>query len=194
MAESGRDLLRGFIGTTGVAVTQQFDASKVRVVLFDLFNTVVSFDGVPRDELRAYADHIRKPEWSPFRPPESWGRLRAFPDSRRGLDRIIERGRDTSVLSNCPYEMASIITAVNGLSFTSIIQLAAARVFKPQPRAYQVACDVLDVPPEACLMVTANKDFGDLEQARALGMQAALIRDPESDIPDIIALAERLGC
>lgn len=174
-------------------MTQQFDASKVRVVLFDLFNTVVSFDGVPRDELRAYADHIRKPEWSPFRPPESWGELPAFPDSFGGLLRLRKR-HSLAILSNCPTRLAHLIALRQNLLFDYVIQLAAARVFKPDPRAYQVACDVLDVEPSACLMVTANKDFGDLEQARALGMQAALIRDPESDIPDIIALAERLGC
>jgi HAD superfamily hydrolase (TIGR01493 family) len=174
-------------------MSTQFDPAPVRVVLFDLFGTVVDFADVPYEERKAYADHIRKPEWSPFRPPESWADLEAVPDAEDGIFRIGEH-RATAILSNCPAEMAADIADGNRLRFGFIIQLAAARVFKPQPRAYQVALDVLDVEPSACLMVTANRKFGDLEQARALGMQACLIRDPSSDVPDILALAERLGC
>lgn len=171
---------------------QTFDPESVRVVLFDLFGTLVDFSGVPRDELRAYADHIRKPEWSPFRPPESWATLKAFPDVRAGLSRLYFRDRRPVILSNCPSRMADRIVQRNNLHFNDIIQLAAARVFKPNPRAYQAACDVLDVEPGECLMVTANEHFGDLEQSRALGMQACLIRG-ESDVPDLIELARRLG-
>lgn len=178
-------------------MTNQFDPSPVRVVLFDLFGTVVDFSGVPYEERKAYAEHIRKPAWSPFRPPESWANLEAHPDSWDGLMRMQlkkKKKHTLAILSNCPAPLAQRISENSCLMFDNIIQLAAARVFKPDPRAYQVACDVLDVEPAACLMVTANKSFGDLEQARALGMQACLIRDPSSDVPDIIALAERLVC
>jgi hypothetical protein len=42
-------------------------------------------------------------------------------------------------------------------------------------------------------MVTANKDFGDIEASLALGMQAQLIRHPGTPAT-IIELAESLGC
>lgn len=43
-------------------------------------------------------------------------------------------------------------------------------------------------------MVTANEKFGDLEAARALGMQAVLIRGDDGGPKDLIELAERTGC
>lgn len=171
---------------------QTFDPESVRVVLFDLFGTLVDFSGVPHEERKAYADHIRKPEWSPFRPPESWCELKAFPDVREGLANLYTRRRLPVILSNCPARLAKSIVRRNRLDIDIVIQLAAARVFKPHPRAYQAACDVLDVDPSACLMVTANEHFGDLEQSRALGMQACLIRG-DSDVPGLVSLAERLG-
>jgi hypothetical protein len=43
------------------------------------------------------------------------------------------------------------------------------------------------------MMVTANKDFGDLEASAALGMTPMLIRSGDGP-KTIIELAEQLGC
>jgi FMN phosphatase YigB (HAD superfamily) len=171
---------------------QTFDPSVVTTVFFDLFGTLVDIEGnVPEAELKEYAAHIKKKPWTPFRPPISWRTLKLFPDVEPGMAELFRLLDQRAVLSNCPYVAAQVLTFPITWSLTGIIQLAAARVFKPDPKAYRVGCDVLDVSPEECLMVTANENFGDLAASRLIGMQAVLIRG-DSDIPDLLALAERL--
>lgn len=43
-------------------------------------------------------------------------------------------------------------------------------------------CEVFGVAPSEVVMVTANANFGDIETATALGMQAILIRNPKNII------------
>lgn len=174
-----------------------FDPSTIRVVAFDLFGTVFDMSNVPRAEIVAYVDHFEKPEWSPLELPASWEFLPPHPDSRYGIKRIGERFRAVTC-SNGPLWLTRGMSDRIGIPWNTIVPLEANRVFKPDPRAYMTVCDVTGVPPQSVLMVTANprlgrKDYGDVEAARAVGMQSVLIRG-ESDIPDIIALAERLGC
>lgn len=173
------------------------DPSRIAVVAFDLFGTVFDMSNVPREEIVAYIDHIEKPEWSPLELPESWVNLPAHPDSQRGLA-LLHNRFEVTTCSNCPLGLARAMVERAQLWFDAVTPIEANRVFKPHPRAYFTVCEVMGVPPEAVLMVTANprlgrKDYGDVEAAREVGMQSVLIRG-ESEIPDIIALAERLGC
>jgi 2-haloacid dehalogenase len=162
-----------------------------KVIAFDLFGTVFDLSAVPRDEVKAYVDHIRKPEWSPLTLPDSWLRLWPYGDSKNGIERL--RHRFTVVTcSNAPLGFTAKLSKKNGINWDAIIPLELNRVYKTNPKAYMTVCEVLGVEPADVLMVTANRTFGDLESSRALGMQAQLIRDGEENPKTIIELAERL--
>lgn len=174
------------------------DSERVRVVAFDLFGTVFDMAGVPREEVRAYIDHIEKEVWSPLVLPESWERLTPYPDAAEGLARLCQ-GAAVVTCSNAPLAFTSrLLKNAGNLPFDAIIPLQANQVFKPDPLAYLTVCQVLGCEPGEVLMVTANPtlgryDYGDVEAARKVGMQSVLIRH-EGGPRDIIELAEQLGC
>ena len=167
------------------------DVSRIRVVAFDVFGTLVNLDGVPKEEVKAYADHIRQPEWSPLVLPDSWKRLYAFSDSSPGINRIAQRHMVVT-LSNGPLGLQATLLYLNDINVHAIIPLELAKVFKPNPLAYLAASEMLDIPPENWLMVTANEKFGDLEASKSVGMQSVLIRDETID--DVEVLATVLEC
>jgi 2-haloalkanoic acid dehalogenase type II len=165
----------------------------IKVIAFDVFGTVVDMSNVPREELRAYGEHIRKPEWSPLVLPESWKHLEAFADSREGISRLRKKFKVVTC-ANGSLGLLSAINDYNDLDWDAIITLEANQVFKPNPNAYLTVCQVMGVSPDEVMMVTANvPGLGDLEVAAALGMTPQAIR--QSDGPKtIIELAEQLGC
>jgi 2-haloalkanoic acid dehalogenase type II len=162
-----------------------------KLIAFDLFGTVFDLSGVDRSEVRAYLDHIRKTEWSPLELPRSWESLPAFPDAMEGLTRL-RRIAMVVTMSNAPaITQAQLLENSNGATFDDLFRLERYHVYKPKPRAYMALCVNYEMDPADILMVTANEKFGDLEAARALGMQAQLIRS-EGCPQTIIELAEQL--
>jgi len=168
------------------------DVNTIDVIAFDLFGTVVDMSGVPIEEMKDYAHQLRKFQrggWEPLELPEHWGQLLAFDDAVEGLRMLSEEFRVVTC-SNAPLGLQNSLALINGLPFDAIVPLEANRVYKTDPKAYLTVCQVMRVKPENVLMVTANKDFGDLEASVAVGMQSVLIRDDK--IPTITALAEAL--
>ena len=164
----------------------------IKVIAFDLFGTVFDMSGVDRAEIRAYLEHIKKPEWSPLVLPDSWRKMKPFPDAREGFKRLTKQYLTTS-LSNAPITLQCRLFVDNYLSLHFLTPLEMLRVYKTDPRAYLSVCDLFSVEPSEVMMVTANKDFGDLEAAEKLGMTPMLIRG-ETGPKTIIELAEQLGC
>lgn len=170
----------------------------IRVFAFDIFGTLVSMEGVPREELEEYGEHIRKPEWSPLELPYWWRRLRSFPDVGRGFDRI-NASRPTPrivTLSNAPAEFQADLWIWNSHVrdyIDLVVPLEMMQVFKPNIEAYKSLFRLFpDIKPEEFCMVSANKHFGDIEAARSLGMKAVLIRgDTGIDVSDLAGMAER---
>lgn len=163
----------------------------MKVIAFDVFGTVFDLSGVPKEEIRAYAHHIRQDTWSPLFLPESWAKLPAHPDAAEGIERL---RRDFTVVtcSNGPLGLLAKLSKHNGISWDAIIPLELNRVFKPDPFAYLTVCQVLEVKPKDVMMVTANEKFGDLEASKSLGMFPQLIRSGNTET--IIELAIQLGC
>ena len=163
----------------------------IKVIAFDVFGTVFDLSSVERADLKAYAQHIRKPEWSPLTLPKSWETLPAHPDSACGIERL-KRKFIVVTCSNGPLGMLARLSKHNGIAWDAIIPLELNRAFKPNLDAYLTVCEVLGVCSTEVMMVTANKDFGDLEAADQLGMAPMLIRG-ENGPKDIIDLAAELG-
>lgn len=164
----------------------------LRVIAFDVFGTVFDLSGVDRDEVRAYVDHIRQPEWKPLRLPESWEHLPAHPDSVVGINQLRQKFIVVTC-SNGPLGMMAKLSKNACVHWDAIIPLELNRVYKTNPKAYLTVCEVLGVEPSEVMMVTANKDFGDLEASAALGMTPMLIRGEHGVHQTIIDLADSLG-
>lgn len=164
--------------------------NNVKVIAFDLFGTVFDMSGVPREEFKAYGRHIKQPEWSPLVLPDSWAKIPAFPDSKEGIDRLIAGGYQVIPLSNCPMRLCFRMSDNAGIEWSTYYGLEHWKIYKPDPEAYGLFCAYFDFEPSEVLMVTANEKFGDIEAARALGMQAVLIRGTE--YPTINDLADAL--
>ena len=100
------------------------------------FGTLVRLkDEVPREEIKAYADHISKPEWSPLVLPDSWKNLKAFDDSAIVL-KMLRRHFMVVTLSNGPLGLQAALLKNNDVDVDAIVPLEIAQVFKPNPRAY----------------------------------------------------------
>lgn len=162
----------------------------LKVIAFDVFNTIVSFEGVDKEEIRAYARHIKQPSWSPLVLPKSWETLKAFPDSKQGIQMLRENYKCVT-LSNGPSDLLRKISEFNDIEWDFIIPLEKYKVYKPNRIAYLTVCSTFDVKPEEVMMVSANKTFGDIEAALSLGMKASLIRQGDN-IDTIIDLAATL--
>ena len=165
---------------------------KPKIIAFDVFGTVFDFSNVPYEERKAYADHIQQPEWSPLTLPASWENLPPHPDSQLGIEFLREQFIVVTC-SNGPLGLLTKLSKNAGISWDAIIPLELNKVFKPNDRAYLTVCEVFGVEPRDVMMVTANKDFGDIEAAQRLGMQWSLIRNPPDGAQTIIELAGRLG-
>ena len=173
----------------------------MRVLAFDVFGTVLDLSGVPCEELRSYAAQLKQDPWKGLLLPNSWRSLPAHPDAKEGLERLRKKFICVT-LSNGPLPLLARAINHNKLSFDAIIPIECAEVYKPNPKAYAFAADLLCVDETMVTMVTANPGFGDVEAARACGMQAQVIRHADdTEFPewkgcpkDLIALAELYGC
>jgi len=166
----------------------------LKVIAFDVFGTVFDLSSVDREEVRAYARHLKAfretGEWLPLTLPKSWETLPAHADSREGI-RLLSREFTVVTCSNGPIGMLKALSEHNGIKWDRIIPLELNRVYKPDPRAYLTVCEYLECEPHEVAMVTANKDFGDLEASAAVGMRPILIRNPGCP-QTVIELAELL--
>jgi putative hydrolase of the HAD superfamily len=70
--------------------------------------------------------------------------------------------------------------------FEHVIESSKVGVRKPDPRIYQHACDLLGVPPEACVYLD---DLGiNLKPALAIGMRTIKVGDPDIAIDELQAI------
>lgn len=149
----------------------------IKAIAFDLFGTVFDLSGVERSEIGAYAAHVNAEQWAPLELPAAWRDLPAFPDV--GALRELRRKYTLATLSNCPLRLQIELSRNNAIDWDVLIPLELKQVYKPHLDAYRFVPDLLGCKPDEVLMVTANKDFGDLEAAAELGMASVLIRGEE---------------
>ena len=172
--------------------------AEIEVVAFDTINTVFCIDDLPGWCMDYYAAHLHQYHevdgvYKPLNFSKEWNTLAAHWDARGGIDRLRKRFLVVP-LSNMPVANLARVSRRNGIHWDATPDLSTRKVFKPNHDAYPIVWQTLGVMPHQVLMVTANKDFGDLEAANDLGMQSVLIRDPEAPFRTIIDLAARLGC
>ncbi len=165
---------------------------KIKCIAFDCFGTVFDMSGVSRDEIKAYVDHVRKNNFTPFQFPQSWWELKSHPDAMDGIKTLQAMGFFCVALSNGDANLIDELSEKNSFDFDYVIDLAGRhRVYKPHYDAYRTIEKDLGYTPCETLMVTANPTFGDIEGAAAIGMHSQVIRQPGTP-QTIIELAASL--
>lgn len=117
-----------------------------------------------------------------------WHRLRPWHDSVEGLTRL--RTRFTlATLSNGNVSLLADMAKYSSLPWDCIFSAELVRAYKPDPRTYQMAVELLSLQPHEVMMVAAHQH--DLRAAQALGLRAAFVTRPlefgRQHIPDMTA-------
>jgi len=104
-----------------------------------------------------------------------WRRLRPWPDSREGLDRL-RRRHVTATLSNGHVALLADLLKFGDLRFDVVLSAQLAGGYKPDANVYLEALQLLECAPEDAGMVAAHA--GDLRAAAALGLRPVFVARP----------------
>lgn len=107
---------------------------------------------------------------------QGWRQLRAWPDSRAGLDRL-RRQHLLATLSNGHLALLADLLKFADLRVDAVLSAQLAGSYKPDPQVYLTALRLLECQPEDAGMVAAHGS--DLRAAAALGMRPVFIRRPQ---------------
>lgn len=102
---------------------------------------------------------------------DEYRRLDAFPEVPAALDEL-SKNRPLAILSNGHPEMLEAVVEHNGMGFRfrgGVISVHAAKVYKPDPRAYRLVEDRLGVPRNMIAFVSSNG--WDAAGAKAFGFR-----------------------
>jgi len=136
-----------------------------------------------------------------------WHRLKSWPDSVPGLERLKSRFVITT-LSNGNISLLTNMAKHAGLPWDCILSAENVRRYKPDPRVYLLPGELFDLKPEQVMMVAAHEH--DLQSAAKHGLPTAYVHRPmehgpgkESAKPaagrcdiistDFVDLADQLG-
>lgn len=104
------------------------------------------------------------------------------------LDRVKAAGYATACLTNnvvsdhTPSERSALIEPIMQ-RFDAVVESSKVGVRKPEPRFYEIACELLDVRPEQCVFLD---DLGiNLKPAAAMGMTTIKVLSAAQAIDDL---------
>jgi len=106
---------------------------------------------------------------------QAWRRLRPWPDTRAGLVRL-RSGHRTATLSNGHVALLVDLFRFADLRVDAILSAQLADTYKPDPRAYLRAVELLGCEPSEVGMVAAHAT--DLVAAARVGLQPIFVRRP----------------
>lgn len=105
----------------------------------------------------------------------AWHRLDAWPDVKRGLDRL--RGKFLlAPVSNGNISLMVDLARRNGFPWDAILGAEIAGDYKPKPRVYLAAAEALALQPAECMMVAAHSS--DLAAAAECGLRTGHVARP----------------
>jgi putative hydrolase of the HAD superfamily len=104
--------------------------------------------------------------------------LKPRPDAETTLAQLKHQGHKLGLLSNCSIEIPILWreTAFANLIDTPIFS-SRARLKKPDPRIYHLACERVGTMPDSCLYIADGEDY-ELAAAAKVGLHPVLIRTP----------------
>jgi 2-haloacid dehalogenase len=106
---------------------------------------------------------------------QGWRKLRPWPDSGAGLDRL-RRRFVTATLSNGHVALLVDLLKFADLRVDAVLSAQLAGGYKPDPKVYLTALRLLDCPPAQAGMVAAHPS--DLQAAAALGLRPIFVCRP----------------
>ena len=118
-------------------------------------------EGLSEEEI----DHLNK----------VWHRLDPWPDSVAGLSRLKER-YVISTFSNGNVALLTYMAKRAGLPWDLILSAELVRHYKPDPEAYLMAPNLLDLRPDEVMLVAAH--LSDLRAAQTHGLRTAYVLRP----------------
>lgn len=126
--------------------------------------------------------------------------FKPWPDAAAGLERL-RAHRLVVALTNADLDELAFLSLTGGLAWHLALSTSPSRAFKPDPRAYDVALDALDLRPEQVMMVAAHA--WDLRGGARLGLQTCYVQRPDEGPPpegefdlvvdDLLELADELA-
>jgi 2-haloacid dehalogenase len=136
-----------------------------------------------------------------------WHRLKPWPDSAAGLQRLKSRFVITT-LSNGNISLLTNMAKHAGLPWDCILSAENVRRYKPDPAVYDLVPELFDIKPDQVVMVAAHEH--DLQGAQKRGLRTAFVHRPlehgpgkSSELPpsgrydfiatDFLDLASKLG-
>jgi 2-haloacid dehalogenase len=137
-----------------------------------------------------------------------WARLDPWPDAVPGLTRLERRFVVCALSNGSVWQLVSLAKRA-GLPWDLILSVEMFHAYKPDPRVYRGAADLLDVAPDQIVLVAAHTR--DIEGAAAAGLRTAFLERPAEKGPhgeadrasdgssdwtasSFLELADRLGC
>jgi 2-haloacid dehalogenase len=111
----------------------------------------------------------------------AWHRLSPWPDSRDGLTRLRET-HITATLSNGSTALLIHLARAGKLPLDTILSAELIHSYKPDPKVYLMAAELLEVPPRRLLMTACHVE--DLRAAADAGLRTAYIPRPLEWGPD----------
>ncbi len=105
----------------------------------------------------------------------AWHRLTPWPDAVAGLKRLRSRYIVTT-LSNGNTSLLIDMAKYAQLPWDCIFSTELCHHYKPDPEAYLMAAELLDLAPHQIMMVAAHHE--DLNAAQALGFKTAFVARP----------------
>lgn len=113
------------------------------------------------------------------------------PEMVTALDRVIDAGYATACLTNnvvsddTATQRRPDVAAVMA-KFDHVVESSKVGVRKPEPRFYEIACELVDTPPTGCVFLD---DLGiNLKPARAMGMHTIKVVSAAQAIDDLETL------
>ncbi len=112
------------------------------------------------------------------------------PEMVTALDRVIEAGYVTACLTNNvrnpdPRSARPEVDAVMA-KFHHVVESSKVGCRKPEPRFYEIACELAEVEPAECVFLD---DLGiNLKPARAMGMTTIKVLSADQAIADLEAV------
>ncbi len=110
------------------------------------------------------------------------------PEMVAALDAVIEAGYRTACLTNnivnhdAPADQRPEVAAVMA-KFDHVVESSKVGVRKPEPRFYEIACDLVGASPTECVFLD---DLGiNLKPARAMGMTTIKVGQPGPAIEEL---------
>ena len=115
---------------------------------------------------------------------ESYLTLPAYPDVKPAMEALKKRGVRLALLSNGTPKMLEAVAKNAGIDglLEQLISVDDVKVFKPDPRVYQLAVDKLKVDPDALGFVSSHS--WDVNGAASFGLTTFWVPRQPQDAPD----------